>query len=63
LPNADRVAAQVHALSDGTQPVTAAVVARSLGFGTTAIEVVLRRAERNELVKHIEGQGWLSIRS
>lgn len=63
VPNAQRVAAQVRALSDGTQPVTTAVVARSLGVGTAAIEAVLRRAERNGLVQCVQGQGWLSIES
>jgi hypothetical protein len=63
VPNAQRVAAQVRALSEGAQPVTTAVVARSLGFGTAAIEAVLRRAERNGLIQHVEGQGWLSIES
>jgi hypothetical protein len=59
IPNANRVVAELRALSDGAKPVATKVVAAALGCNVSAIEDVLRRALHNGLVRQIGDDGWV----
>jgi hypothetical protein len=61
MPNSQRAVAMVRALSNGKRPVTATAVARAFGVDwTLAIEAVLRRAERNGLVRRLPDRTWVA---
>lgn len=63
VPNIHQVTAQLRAMYDGQNPVTARALALSFGLVEGAIVPVLRRAEQCEMVRNINCRGWIPLQT
>jgi hypothetical protein len=63
VPNAEGVVSHVRRLYDGRTPVSAQSLARLFGVSENAILPVLRRAEVTGMIRKVQQQGWIPLKT